>query len=106
MSDISEHNISGFESYLNVPTHLLKWAKKDSIPPGQMLEILLIWGELGHIFKENVLLFLVMIPYYMILSIWWLGMILIPTTMLRIIRDGKVQWMKSSTLSVKMQLKS
>ena len=73
MSDISEHNIWGFESYLNVPTHLLKWAKKDSIPPGQMLEILLIWGELGHIFKENVLLFLVMIPYYLILSIMMIG---------------------------------
>ena len=28
MSDISEHNISGSESYSNHPTHLPKWAKK------------------------------------------------------------------------------
>ena len=28
ISDISEHNISGFESYSIVPTHLPKWAKK------------------------------------------------------------------------------
>ena len=28
MSDISENNISGSESYPNVPTHLPKWVKK------------------------------------------------------------------------------
>ena len=28
MSDISENNISGSESYSNHPTHLPKWAKK------------------------------------------------------------------------------
>ena len=28
MSDISENNISFYESYSNVPTHLPKWAKK------------------------------------------------------------------------------
>ena len=59
ISDISEHNISSSESYSNVPTHLPKWAK---IPSGQTLEILLIQDEPGHIFKEKVLLYLVMIP--------------------------------------------
>ena len=60
--DISEHNISGFESDSNVPTHLPKWAKNTLSSPGQTLEILLIQEEPDQIFKEQVLLFLVMIP--------------------------------------------
>ena len=34
ISDISEHNISGSESYSYVPTHLPKWAKKNRSSAG------------------------------------------------------------------------
>ena len=68
-----------------------------------MLEILLIQGELGHIFKERVFIFLEMIPFCLIIDTWLLYMILIHIIMLGMIVNGKLQWMKSSTLSEKMQ---
>ena len=34
ISDISEHDISGYESYPNVPTNLPKWAKRLSLLSG------------------------------------------------------------------------
>ena len=68
-----------------------------------MLEILLIQGELGHIFKEQVLLFIAMIICCLRSATWLLDVITIHIIMLEMIFDGKLQWMKSSTLSEKMQ---
>ena len=61
ISDISEKDISGSESYSEVQTHLPTWAKRHYLPPRKSLEILLIQEEPGLIFKEQVLISLVMI---------------------------------------------
>ena len=63
-----------------------------------MLEILLLQGEPSKIFKEQAFLFIVMIHCFLIPTILLLGMIPTPTTILGMIRDGKLQWMKSLTL--------
>ena len=62
ISDISEKNISGSESIMMCPHISQLGPKRHSLPPGQTLEIMLIQEESGMIFKEQVLLSLVMIP--------------------------------------------
>ena len=68
-----------------------------------MLEILLIQGELGQLFKEQEFVFIAMIIFYLISDTWLLYLIQCHIIILGMILDGKMQWMKSLTLSRKMQ---
>ena len=104
--DISENNISGSESYSNFPTHLPKWAKKILSSTGRNIGNSTDPRRTRSDFqREGIALYF----NYSLLSktcYMMIGMIRSPTTMLGKIQDGKLQWMKSSTLSGKMQLGS
>ena len=71
--------------------------KRLSLLSGQMLEILLIQGELDKIFKEKVFIFLEIILCFLISATLLLYLISIHIINLEIILYGKLQWMKSST---------